>query len=355
MYGRENGGQLFEQTVTYVGRKILDYWGEETLNTAECFQMYLDYLEIVAPSQYQNALVEFSGKSDDYISEFIGSMIIDGCINVCVNPMSENMTIDKVAQLYEKFPWIEQEHVMVPLADSNGNIKYVPSRRPVVAGEIYYYRLKQYAKEKFSVTSLSATNIRNENSRNKASKEYKALYPRTPIRFGDMEIGNLSHLGPEIVIQMLMLYATSPLARQLYEQLMTGDPFEIDINLDDTSSNRNAEIASVYLKAVGRRIVFIKHPKDVKTPVEISPIHYLPPQEYQPVVFFEPGQTVDPIFLKWQNGDKSYQPIKFFPVVFLKPNEEVDEFIAKNREELKKAAEEADRLEKLQQTEKESQ
>ena len=170
-----------------------------------------------------------------------------------------------------------------------------------------------------------------------------------------MEIGNLSHLGPEIVIQMLMLYATSPLARQLYEQLMTGDPFEIDINLDDTSSNRNAEIASVYLKAVGRRIVFIKHPKDVKTPVEISPIHYLPPQEYQPVVFFEPGQTVDPIFLKWQNGDKSYQPIKFFPVVFLKPNEEVDEFIAKNREELKKAAEEADRLEKLQQTEKESQ
>lgn len=347
MYGRENGGQLFEQTVTYVGHKILEYWSEETLNTAECLQMYLDYLEIVAPQQYEEAKYLLEGKSDDYISEFIGSMVIDGVINVCVNPMSENMTIDKVAALYQKFPWIEQEHVLVPLKDSNDVLKYIPSRRPVVVGEVYYYRLKQYAKEKFSVTSLSATNIRNENSRNKASKEYKALYPRTPIRFGDMEMGNLSHLGPEISIQMLMLYATSPLARQLYEQLMTGDPFEVDIKLDDDSANRNAEIVATYLKAIGRRIVFIKKKKEVTPSVTFPPIEYLPPRDYEPIVFFEPGQTVDPIFTKWQNKENNtWQPIKFFPVIFLKPNEEIDEYIMKNREALKKAAEEAERLEK---------
>lgn len=187
MYGRENGGQLFEQTVTYVGRKIVEYWAEETCSTADCFDMYLRYLKIVAPEEYKDASVFFDGKSDDYMSEFIGSMVIDGCINVCVEPMSENMTIDKVAALYKEFPWIEQEYILTPLKDSNGKVQYIPSRRPVVVGEVYYYRLKQYAKEKFSVTSLSATNIRNENSRNKASKEYKALYPRTPIRFGDME------------------------------------------------------------------------------------------------------------------------------------------------------------------------
>ena len=73
---------------------------------------------------------------------------------------------------------------MVPVFDSMGNPKYVPSRRPVVCGYVYYYRLKQYGKEKFSVTSLSATNIKNENSRNKSSKVYKARYSRTPIRFG---------------------------------------------------------------------------------------------------------------------------------------------------------------------------
>lgn len=182
--GRENGGQLFELSVTAVGKALIEYWSEESIDCGECFSMYLKYLEIVAPSHYEEVSTLFADKSDDVIAEFIGSMIVDGNINVAINPVSENMDIDKVAALYEAFPWIEQQHIVVPLPDSNGNIQYIPSHRPVVVGYVYYYRLKQYAKEKFSVTSLSATNIRNENSRNKASKNYKALYPRTPIRFG---------------------------------------------------------------------------------------------------------------------------------------------------------------------------
>ena len=74
--------------------------------------------------------------------------------------------------------------IKMPLIDSNGEIRYVESRRPIVYGYLYFYRLKQYAEEKFSVTSLSSTNIKNENTRNKASNNYKALYSRTPIRFG---------------------------------------------------------------------------------------------------------------------------------------------------------------------------
>lgn len=145
-----------------------------------------------------------------------------------------------------------------------------------------------------------------------------------------------------------MLYATSPLARQLYEQLMTGDPFNIDIRLDDTSANRNAEIAATYLKAIGRRIVFIKRPKEKKTPVLISPIEYLPPKYWQPVVFFEPGQTVDPIFLRWQNKEDKglWQPIEFYPVIFLKPDEEVEVYIQKNRKALMEAVEAAEKEER---------
>ena len=56
---------------------------------------------------------------------------------------------------------------MMPIIDSAGDIRYIPSRRPMVYGYQYIYRLKQYAEEKFSVTSLSATNVRNENSKNK--------------------------------------------------------------------------------------------------------------------------------------------------------------------------------------------
>ena len=60
----------------------------------------------------------------------------------------------------------------MPVVGSNGKIRYVCSRRPMVYGYQYIYRLKQYAEEKFSVTSLSATNVRNENSKSNSSNNY---------------------------------------------------------------------------------------------------------------------------------------------------------------------------------------
>ena len=66
-----------------------------------------------------------------------------------------------------------------------GNIRFVPARRKVVVSPKYMYRLKQYAEEKFAVTSLSATNIKNENTRSKASKNHTALHTNTPVKFGE--------------------------------------------------------------------------------------------------------------------------------------------------------------------------
>ena len=49
------------------------------------------------------------------------------------------------------------------------------------------FRLKQYADDKFSSTSMSATNIKNLNTRSKNSKNYKSLHSNTPIAQGTME------------------------------------------------------------------------------------------------------------------------------------------------------------------------
>ena len=87
-------------------------------------------------------------------------------------------------KIYKAFPYVRQHQILAPIIDSVGNIRYAIARRPLVCGKMYIYRLKQYAEEKFSVTALSSTNIKNENTRNKASNNYKALYSRTPIRFG---------------------------------------------------------------------------------------------------------------------------------------------------------------------------
>lgn len=275
VYGRENAGQLFEITVSHVCLKMMEYFRKHTVDVEQCIGMYLDLLSIVAPSMVDYVEDYLMSLSDDGCIEFISSVITDDIsMYLVIEPMSENMTIDKVLELYKKFPWAKPTNMYMPIVDSAGNVRYAKSRRPLVYGYQYIYRLKQYAKEKFSVTSLSATNIRNENSKSKNSNNYKALYSRTPIRFGDMETGNLIHLGAELVVQMLMLYSTSPHARRLTDQLLTGDAFDIDIKLDEESRNRNVEILNVYLKTMGLRLTFTRVPKKKEQGMLIDPFYF---------------------------------------------------------------------------------
>lgn len=184
VYGRENAGQLFEMSYNYRSKKIVESLCDEFASVQESISNILDFLKIVSPSQYKYYAEIFANASDDDAMAIISSIIDDGMLYIDVNPGSDIPSLQTLIELDKRFPWICQDYILAPLLDSNGNVKYVPSRRPIIYGHIYYYRLKQHSEEKFSVTSLSATNIKNENSRNKASKVYKAQFSRTPIRFG---------------------------------------------------------------------------------------------------------------------------------------------------------------------------
>ena len=296
VYGRENAGQLFEITLSYICIKILEFINLNILDIDEIVDMYLSLIKIVSPSMYDYTEKFLERLSDEECVDFIAGI----CANeksfyLVIEPVSENMTIDKVEELYKTFDWIKPETVLMPIKDSAGKIRYVDSRRPLVYGYQYIYRLKQYAEEKFSVTSLSATNTKNENSKSKNSNNYKALYSRTPIRFGDMETGNLTHLGAELIVQMLMLYSTSPHARRLTSELLTGDPFDVDIKLDMDSKNRNVEILNAYLKTMGLKLVFKRIPKKKKQAIYIKPMSFY--DEYneprEPLVMYADGERVD--------------------------------------------------------------
>lgn len=296
VYGRENAGQLFEITVSYISMKIIQFIHMNVLDVGECVDLYLTLLRIVAPSMVEYTEKLISQMTDDECIDYIaGVTCSEKSLYLVIEPISENMTIDKVEELYEAFPWARPEYMEMPIVSSNGSIRYVPSRRPMVYGYQYIYRLKQYAEEKFSVTSLSATNIRNENSKSKSSNNYKALYSRTPIRFGDMETGNLIHLGAELVVQMLMLYSTSPHARRLTEEMLTGDPFNIDVKLDMESKNRNVEILNVYLKTMGLKLTFRRVPKKHDLPLLIYPMTFMKNPRVLPsaLAFFDPNEKFD--------------------------------------------------------------
>lgn len=134
-----------------------------------------------------------------------------------------------------------------------------------------------------------------------------------------MEIGNFIHMGADLVSQILMIYSSSPLARQLCAQLETCDPFNVDIKLDMDSKNRNAEILNVYLKTKGLRITFKKFLKKRKHAMVVNPMAFFDKPQYEPMIFYDHGEKLDveaAIQHMKDTRDASKKPMVFFPMEF---------------------------------------
>lgn len=297
---RENIGQIHEITLTHIGKTIVDYIKMNILSTEESFQMIEKFIRLCSATQADELIMTFNSLDSEEKDQYIQSIIDNGNIYLSLKPISESVSLDKLSHIYSEFPWIKQRELEVPIEGSNGMIRFVPARRPTTVGHIYMYRLKQYAEEKHSVTSLSSVNIRNENSRSKANKAYKILHKNTPIQFGDMESGDLSHLGLENVVAILMIHSVSPKARRLVEKIYTDDPYRIDIQLDSESSNRKAEILNAYMKAIGYKFNFIKKRKQKIAPYKIKPFYLLDSPEKKMFYIIPEDEKVDPRILKEQ-------------------------------------------------------
>jgi hypothetical protein len=201
---------------------------------------------------------------------YLSSVMEKRYIDISSKPMSESFDIDRLNELYKAFPFIDQVYVYVPLEDSNGNIRYVRSRRKTTVGKRYTLRLKQYSEEKFSAVSLSSTNLKNENVKSKAATNYRSAHSSTCNRLGYQEAGCLSHMGQDYTVTNLMIHSVSPHARRLCQAFLTDDPYDTDIKITNESRNRNAEFAYTYLKTIGLRMTFSK---EIKVEARSAMIH----------------------------------------------------------------------------------
>lgn len=263
---RLNEGQLDEMSLTFIGSRILQHIIETSMTTLEAIGEIYKFLYLISENEATEFWNMIYGPSvtDEDREWYLDDLINDGRILISLKPISESLTLDILDRIYKEFPYIKQYRVVSKMKDSAGNDRYVLGRHRITAGEVYFIRLKQYAEDKFSAASLSSTNLVNENTKSKASKNYMAVAPNTPIRFGEMESEDMRHMGTEVVVQNLMAHSTSPQARRLTESFIEGDPYNIDIRLDGTCKSRNAEKAKVYLKAMGYRIAIYKVRKKVK-------------------------------------------------------------------------------------------
>lgn len=285
MYGRENPGQIFELSVNYISSCILNHIRKNTKDVDTALKYITDFLDIVSPVESEE-FIKYIEEFPTNKEMFLNSMLEFDCIHVMNRPMSDDMNIDILDKLYNTFPFISREKAIVPIVDSNGNIRYVESRRKLIIANQYLYRLKQVAEDKFSATSLSSTNIKSENAKSKDNKNHKRLYSNTPIRFGNMETTDQGHMGFDIVNFNMMLYSLSPTARLLVEELYTGDPYDIDIKLNTKAKNRSAEIVNARLKTMGYKIEFVKVRKNKKPVIVFDLLEFDTPEDSDVLEFF---------------------------------------------------------------------
>lgn len=348
MYNRVNPGQIFEVAINHIGHEIVKLIATGKYKIDECYKMIYDFLDIVVPEQSKSLrdMVENRMNETDRMF-YLDSVIRDGNIQISTKPITDSFDIDRLNLLYQKFPFATHMDMIVPIKDSNGKYRMVKARRKVIVGKEYIFRLKQFAEEKFSATSLSATNVKGVNTKSKAAKNYNELYSNTPIRFGNMEINNLNHLGAEAVIENLMIHSVSPKARKLVEAMYIENPYDINISLDDNSTNRAAEVVNTYLKSIGLRLVFgkipihrhtvLEHPiaftenpyKDYRNPFIDIPRELNSDKEIQEYISMV--KKLDDKLEK--NADKYIDPF-----IYISCNEELEDRV---REESKLAAEDS--------------
>lgn len=258
---RENPGQIFEIHLNSASTQIVNMIYKLNLDNDTIIKWIYDFYHILSPklaTDFMNKISNYWESTEEMIDIYIQSIIDEGRISIALEPISECVNIDTLDRIYKQFPFIHDPYLYVPVQCSNGKYRRVKTKRPIPFGSIYMYRLKQHSEDKFSATSLSATNIRGLNTKSKANKEYRSMHGKTPIQFGYMESGDIANLGMEYLVEILMIHAVSPSAIELMEKALTGDPYNIDIKLDENSSNRNVEILNAYLTTCGLEFVFNK-------------------------------------------------------------------------------------------------
>jgi hypothetical protein len=314
--GRENIGQIFELSLNHIGRSIIDHIKKEKLSLQESYDLVSKFYELCS----EQLASEFRNMTKDLDQEglinYLSNLLNDKNIHLSLRGISDTMSLDKIAKIYDEFPFIEANTVEMPIIGSDGSVRYVEARRKVIIDKQYFIRLKQFAEEKFMATSLSATNIKNQNVKSKAKKDYKNLYSNTPIRFGNMETNNQLHAGVDVVITNMMIHSISPQGRRLVEQMYINDPFKIDIKLDSNSTNRNAEIVTTYFKALGRKLVFKKRKKRFHK-IVLEPLLFTrDPNEIKEAIEFIPENEKEKFnmeeYLDRVNNKKNAEPAIMF-------------------------------------------
>jgi DNA-directed RNA polymerase beta subunit len=196
--------------------------------------------------------------SEDELEEFIND-VIDGGMRIRVQPFFHSVTPEALSGAIHLFG-VEPEMFSVNINGIKVNIE-----RPLVASDIYLYRLKHDADTKFSARSAGSLTLSGVPSKSdSAHKDGTEPYSNTAVRLGEMELSNLLALNDTTELKrFISLYSTSKRGRAaLIGRLMgfsgDGNPFSIE-RVDPAEEKSQPRLAfDSYLKAVGLELLEVE-------------------------------------------------------------------------------------------------
>jgi DNA-directed RNA polymerase beta subunit len=257
---RTNISQLIEQHLNFYSRNILNmienyYYLQDIENM---YYLYFTYLSIVSKKQYEFMKRKYDElETNEEKLKFFYDLIYDEngnkltCLYIHQPPFFGNVRLKDLLALLIGFPEIKP-------------YQFEGILNPLIMGEVYFIRLKHYAKSKFSARSAGTLNLKDIPSKSSTYKTSTARYSETPIRFGEMETMNMMTLvnsfaleNINILTRFQKMYSSSPAEREnLIKKLLTSDDIlavkKIPIKYDDPDNIQL--IIKEYLACLGLKI-----------------------------------------------------------------------------------------------------
>jgi hypothetical protein len=254
---RMNPAQNIEQEINFIGlyvrHQIKEYLDEgmtyEALEEAVTFMKkvgtedsvkgFEDFLQNVLPDD-DNDYVECV---NDLLCEFV-----ETGIPIHNYPFNDNVNFFDLCEIYEFY---ENRYGI-----ENLKFKFKDIYNPMVMGELYFVKLKHSSDNKSSMRSTGFVDLLDLPSKDRLYKDFKSLYPKTPVKCGEMESMYLLMAKDHTAIkELLCSYGTSYEDEELLEYtLLNGNPFNVDIKFP-MGKSKPAVVKDRLLYSIGLEII----------------------------------------------------------------------------------------------------
>ena len=246
--GRLNPSQLNEHSINELTQGAVNRM-KTTDDVEEKFRFAYDVLKLLNEDEAKEMKKFFKNLSDKEKKKFCKNIEDNGII-VVQDPI-DNVNILDIEKAYDKYP-ARWQRIIFP--DGCRSI------RKVLCAKLYYLRLKQDPKDKYSARGRGPVNaLHGMPNKSNRKKRYLDLFSDVPVRLGNSEIDVMNNNNePEANADYMAENSTSIEAKDQLAEAYTADPTEeVEVAIDNNTSKGNADMLAAHLMVLGSQLEFV--------------------------------------------------------------------------------------------------